>query len=239
MPRSCRDHPERIVTQTISRARLDPAAVQDLAATLPGWGLGADGKSIACRFKFRDFDCALDFVNRLASIANRLDHHPDLGVGWGYCEVLFTTHDAGGLTQLDAEAARATQALADAMTAAPGKAHKYRWSSLPVEQLNPSMTRQMLHGERLLVAATRFKDGYRVPQHRHAHEQVTLVHSGRLRFWLGADRSETIEVGPGEVLVIPGHLAHEVLCIGDVDAMDVFTPLREDWLDGSDAYLRG
>ncbi|HEX7374662.1 MAG TPA: 4a-hydroxytetrahydrobiopterin dehydratase [Steroidobacteraceae bacterium] len=227
------------MAQSISRARLDAAAVQALAASLPGWGLSADGKAVARRFKFRDFDAALDFVNRLAPIANRLDHHPDLSVGWGYCEVLFTTHDAGGLTQLDAEAARATQALADGLARGAGKAHKYQWSSLPVEQVNPAMTRQMLHGDRILVAATRFKGGYRVPQHQHPHEQITLVHSGRLQFLLGADRSETIEVGPGEALVIPGNVPHEALCIGEVDSMDVFSPVREDWLDGSDTYLRG
>ena len=106
------------MAQSISRARLDGDAVQALAATLPGWALGAGGKTLVRRYKFRDFDAALDFVVRLAAIANRLDHHPDLGVGWGYCEVSYTTHDAGGLTQLDVEAARATQELADAMTGA-------------------------------------------------------------------------------------------------------------------------
>jgi len=67
---------------------------------------------------------------------------------------------------------------------------------------------------------------------------VTLVKSGTLRFLLGAERDQVVDVGPGEVLVIPSRLPHEVLCIGAVEEMDVFTPRREDWLDGSDAYLR-
>jgi quercetin dioxygenase-like cupin family protein len=124
------------------------------------------------------------------------------------------------------------------MTGAPGKARKYKWSDLPAEQVNPAMTRRMLHGERILVAETRFTDGYLVPQHHRAHEQVTLVRGGTLRFFLGDDRAEVVDVGPGEALVIPGHLPHEVLMIGEVESMDIFTPLREDWLDGSDDYLR-
>jgi len=95
-------------------ARLDAAAVQALATSLPGWTLGADGKSISRRFKFADFHATMAYVNRLAAVANEHDHHPDMQVGYNYCEVLFTTHDAGGLTELDATCARAAQHLADA-----------------------------------------------------------------------------------------------------------------------------
>ena len=94
-------------------ARLDVAAVQALMTSLPGWALAADGKSISRRFKFADFDATMSYVNRLAAVANRHDHHPDLKVGYNYCEVLFTTHDADGLTELDATCARAAQQLAD------------------------------------------------------------------------------------------------------------------------------
>ena len=97
-------------------ARLDPAAVQAFAAAMPGWTLAEDGKSITRRFKFKDFDATMSYVNRLAAVANRHDHHPDLKVGYNYCEVLFTTHDADGLTELDAVCVRAAQQLADAAT---------------------------------------------------------------------------------------------------------------------------
>lgn len=223
---------------TPSRARLDADAARSLAQSLPDWELAPDGRAIWRRFAFRDYDSAMDFANRLAAIANRRDHHPDLKLGWGYCEVAFTTHDAGGLTALDADSARDAQALFDAMGAAR-RAAKHRWSDVPSEQLNPSMLRRMVHGDRILVAATSFKGGCRVPRHHHHNEQVTLVASGTLRFFLGADGSDVVDVGPGELLVIPGHLPHEVLCVGDVEATDVFSPLREDWLAGDDAYLRG
>jgi pterin-4a-carbinolamine dehydratase len=225
------------MSSTQRPTKLDSAAVAALVDSLPGWQLSADGKAISRRFRFRDFEATMSYVNRLAALANADDHHPDLQVGYGYCEVLFTTHDAGGLTELDARAARAAQQSFDEL-AAPRTARKYAWKDLPAEAVNPSMLRRMITGERTLVANMNFKDGYVVPQHHHLHEQVTLVKTGRLRFLLGADKSQVVDVGPGEVLVIPPNLPHEVLMIGDVEEMDVFTPLREDWISGTDAYLR-
>jgi pterin-4a-carbinolamine dehydratase len=218
-------------------ARLDAAAASALAASLPGWALSADGKSLSRRFKFADFEATMSYVNRLAAVANRHDHHPDLKVGYNYCEVLFTTHDADGLTELDATCVRAAQQLGED-AAAPREARKYAWSDVTAEQLNPSMVRRMLHGDRILVASMQLKDGFVVPLHQHVNEQVTLVKSGTIRFRLGADRSQVIEVHAGEVLVIPSNLPHEAQMIGDVEEMDVFTPLREDWLGGTDDYLR-
>ena len=93
-------------------ALLDATAAAALLASLPGWALANDGKAIVRRFKFADFDETMAFVNRLADVARQHDHHPDMKVGYNYCEVLFTTHDAGGLTALDATCARAAQALA-------------------------------------------------------------------------------------------------------------------------------
>lgn len=95
-------------------SRPAPLAPQDaiaLQVSLPGWSLSADGRAISRRFRFADFHATMDYVNRLAVVAHEQDHHPDLRVGYNYCEVLFTTHDAGGLTALDATCARAAQAL--------------------------------------------------------------------------------------------------------------------------------
>ncbi len=218
-------------------ARLDATAAQALAKSLPGWALTDDGKSISRRFKFPDFEATMAYLNRLAAVANAHDHHPDMKVGYNYCEVLFTTHDAGGLTELDATCARAAQQLADT-AASPQAARKYAWSEVPAEQLNPSMLRRMVHGDRILVADMQFRSGFVVPLHHHVNEQVTLVKSGLIRFRLGADRGQVIDVHPGEVLVIPSNVPHEAEMIGDVEEMDVFTPLREDWLGGTDDYLR-
>jgi pterin-4a-carbinolamine dehydratase/quercetin dioxygenase-like cupin family protein len=220
-------------------ARLSAAEAGRLVAELDGWRLSADGTAISRRYAFPDFEATMAFVNRLAYLANADDHHPDLKVGYGYCEVLFTTHDAGGLTSMDARSARGAQRLADELAAGPQAARFVSWDEVPDEVVNPSMIRRIVTGERLTVARMRFKDGFRVPQHRHVHEQFTQVTSGILRFWFGADRSQVLDVGPGQVVVIPSNLPHEALCIGDVEETDIWTPRREDWLQGTDAYLRG
>ena len=63
------------------------------------------------------------------------------------------------------------------------------------------------------------------------------VHAGDVKR-LGDDESEVIDVSAGEVLTIPAHLPHKAEALDDVLDVDVFHPPRQDWLDGSDAYLR-
>ena len=116
---------------------------------------------------------------------------------------------------------------------------KLAWDDVPLEIVNPSMQRRIITGDRMTVARIWFKHGFRVPQHSHVHEQVTQVITGHMRFWFGADRGTVVDLGPGEVVVIPSHLPHEALCIGDVEEMDMWSPRRDDWRDGTDAYLRG
>ena len=113
------------------------------------------------------------------------------------------------------------------------------WNDVELETVNPYMQRRIVTGERLTVARIYLKEGFLVPLHTHVHEQITQVISGRMRFAFGEDRSETAEYGPGDIVVIPSNLPHEALCLTDVEEMDTWTPRRDDWLDGSDAYLRG
>jgi quercetin dioxygenase-like cupin family protein len=112
------------------------------------------------------------------------------------------------------------------------------WEQVELETVNPHMTRRIVTGERLTVARIYFKDGFRVPLHSHEQEQVTQVISGVLRFWLGADREKTLDLCPGDVIVIPANMPHEALCIGDVEEMDTWSPRRDDWLNKTDDYLR-
>ena len=113
-----------------------------------------------------------------------------------------------------------------------------KWDEVELETVNASMKRRIVTGERMTVARIYFKDGFLVPQHSHDHEQITQVISGTLRFSFGEDRSEKFDVGPGGVVVIPSNLPHEALAIGEVEEMDMWSPRRDDWLDGTDAYLR-
>jgi unsaturated pyranuronate lyase len=113
------------------------------------------------------------------------------------------------------------------------------WDDIELESVNPHMKRRIVTGELMTVARIYLKDGYTVPMHSHHNEQVTQVISGTLRFTFGEDRARTLDVGPGGVVVIPAGLPHEALVVGDVEEMDMWAPRRDDWLDGTDAYLRG
>lgn len=115
---------------------------------------------------------------------------------------------------------------------------KLNWDSVPVEQVTDKMQRQLVYGEKVMVAKMKFKDGFLVPLHHHENEQVTSVISGTIRFWFGENKDETIDLHVGDVIVIPPNLPHEALMIGDVEETDTWAPIREDWLDGTDTYLR-
>ena len=79
------------------------AELDEQISQLPGWNV--DGKSLKRRVEFANFAEALDFVNRVGVIAEDADHHPDIFFGWGYAEISLTTHDRGGITDLDFEIA--------------------------------------------------------------------------------------------------------------------------------------
>ncbi len=68
---------------------------------LPHWALSPDGKSIARRGKFADFDTAFASVRAVAELARLEDHHPDIEFGWGYAAFTLTTHAIGGLHEND------------------------------------------------------------------------------------------------------------------------------------------
>ncbi|MDA0994513.1 MAG: cupin domain-containing protein [Proteobacteria bacterium] len=112
------------------------------------------------------------------------------------------------------------------------------WDEVELETVNANMKRRIVTGELMTVARIYLKDGFTVPMHSHHNEQVTQVFSGTLRFTFGEDRSKVFDVGPGGVVVIPANLPHEALVVGDVEEMDMWAPRREDWLNGTDAYLR-
>jgi len=119
-----------------------------------------------------------------------------------------------------------------------GNVELLQWDDIPMETVNPSMRRQIITGELMTVARIYLKDGFLVPMHSHHNEQITQVISGVLKFRLGKDGDETIEVGPGQVIVIPANLPHEARVVGDVVETDMWAPRRDDWLNQTDDYLR-
>ena len=117
-------------------------------------------------------------------------------------------------------------------------ARLHRWTDLPQEQLNSDIGRRLITGTNLMVAHVYLKKGGKVPMHSHHNEQITYVLEGALKFLLGPEQDEEFIVRAGEVLTIPPHLPHSAVALEDTLDVDIFNPPREDWLDGSDDYLR-
>ena len=114
----------------------------------------------------------------------------------------------------------------------------FRWSDLPLEQVSPMLDRRLITGDRMMLAHVYLKKGCIVPRHQHENEQLTYILEGALRFFIGEDESETIEVRAGEVLHIPSNVWHKAEALEDTLDVDIFSPPRQDWLEKSDAYLR-
>jgi quercetin dioxygenase-like cupin family protein len=115
----------------------------------------------------------------------------------------------------------------------------FRWDDMPREKLNDLLERRLVTGERIMLAHVYLKKGCVVPRHFHENEQMSYVLEGALRFWIGEDEKEELVLRAGEVLTIPSNLPHKAEALEDTLSVDVFCPPRQDWLDGSDAYLRG
>lgn len=114
----------------------------------------------------------------------------------------------------------------------------HSWEKIPKEQLNPEISRRLITGTNMMIAHVYLKKGAEVPQHSHHNEQLTYILEGALKFELGEDGSEVVIVRAGDVLTIPPHVPHKATALEDTLDVDVFNPPREDWLDGTDAYLR-
>jgi unsaturated pyranuronate lyase len=111
----------------------------------------------------------------------------------------------------------------------------WRWDDIEYEELSPGIARRVLHCEGLTAARIYLKKGAIVPLHRHVNEQLSYVLEGRLRFDF-PDRRQ--EVAAGEMMQISANEPHAVEALEDSVALDVFQPVREDWLRGEDSYLR-
>jgi quercetin dioxygenase-like cupin family protein len=118
------------------------------------------------------------------------------------------------------------------------RASRFRWDEMPKERVSEMIDRRLVTGERLMLAHVYLKKGCVVPRHQHENEQATYILEGSMRFWLGAEPGEELVLRAGEVLVIPSNLPHKAEALEDTLDLDVFCPPRQDWLDGTDDYLR-
>ena len=118
------------------------------------------------------------------------------------------------------------------------KARHVRWSDLPRERLSDKLERRYVTGEHLTLAQFFLAKGCVVPTHEHDSEQFSHVVEGRMRFRLGADGAEVVEVAGGEFLVLPSRLPHAAEALEDSVVIDSFSPVRADWAAQRDDYLR-
>jgi quercetin dioxygenase-like cupin family protein len=115
----------------------------------------------------------------------------------------------------------------------------YRWDDMPKENLSDVIGRRLITTDRMMLSHVYLKKGAIVPQHSHENEQLTYILEGGLRFWIGPDGAEVIDVRAGDVLVIPSNVVHKAEALADTLDVDIFCPPRQDWLNKTDDYLRG
>jgi quercetin dioxygenase-like cupin family protein len=113
----------------------------------------------------------------------------------------------------------------------------FRWDDMPRERVTDQLERRLITGERMMLAHVYLDKGCVVPRHSHENEQLTYILEGALRFRIGDDGAEEIDVRAGEVLHIPPNVPHEALALEDTLDVDVFSPPRQDWLDRTDDYF--
>lgn len=90
--------------------RLSDEEIREGLRSLPGWK--HDGDALSRVYRFRDFSEAFGFMARAALAAEKREHHPDWSNSWSTVTVRLTTHDAGGVTELDLDLARDFEGLA-------------------------------------------------------------------------------------------------------------------------------
>jgi quercetin dioxygenase-like cupin family protein len=111
----------------------------------------------------------------------------------------------------------------------------YAWDRMEKEVLSPTIARKIISGEKAMVAQVFLAKGAIVPEHYHESEQITYILEGALRFEIGG---QEIVVAKGEVLRIPSNVPHRAVALEDTLDLDIFSPIRHDWLTKQDDYLR-
>ena len=122
------------------------------------------------------------------------------------------------------------------MTKPPNVRH-FVWEGMEREKVTDVISRRVISGEKAMLAQIYLEKGAVVPTHSHENEQITYLLEGALKFWIGEEREEIV-LRAGEVLHIPSNVPHQAEALEDCLDVDVFSPPRQDWLDGTDDYFR-
>jgi quercetin dioxygenase-like cupin family protein len=109
------------------------------------------------------------------------------------------------------------------------------WESVPLEVMSDMISRKIVTGDKAMVAQVFLKKDAVVPEHHHESEQITYILEGALKFEI---EGKEIVVRKGEVLSIPSNVPHRAVALEDTLDLDIFSPIRTDWLTKNDGYLR-
>ena len=104
----------------------------------------------------------------------------------------------------------------------------HRWDEIALDKITEMISQKIISGEREMLAQIYLKRGALVPMHAHESEQMTYILQGALRFLVDG---EEVTVREGEVLHIPSGTPHQAEALEDTFELDVFSPVRQDWLD--------
>ncbi len=118
-----------------------------------------------------------------------------------------------------------------------GGVRHFVWDKMEKERVTDVIQRKVISGERAMLAQVFLEKGAVVPMHSHENEQITYLLQGTLKFWIGEGKEELV-LRAGEVLHIPSMVPHQAEALEDCLDVDVFSPPRQDWLDGTDDYFR-
>ena len=111
----------------------------------------------------------------------------------------------------------------------------FTWDEMPKEHMNDLIGRKMIVGEKCMIGQILIAKGGVVPEHYHEAEQITYILEGALQFHI---EGKDVLVRKGQVLLIPSNLPHSAVALEDTLDVDVFSPLRYDWINNTDDYLR-
>ena len=111
----------------------------------------------------------------------------------------------------------------------------FTWDAVELETMSDVISRKVISGEKAMVAQVFLKKDAVVPEHHHESEQITYIVEGALKFEL---EGREVIVRKGEVLLIPSNVPHRAVALEDTIDIDVFAPIRMDWVNKTDSYLR-
>jgi quercetin dioxygenase-like cupin family protein len=103
----------------------------------------------------------------------------------------------------------------------------HRWDEIALQKITEMMSQKIIAGERQMLAQIYLKRGALIPMHSHESEQMTYILQGALRFVVDG---EEIVLREGEVMHIPANVAHQAEALEDTFELDVFSPVRADWM---------